>query len=227
MDPKDVPGVAPGVNPSTRAPDAESVAWLTDLAGVGPARDRAVAALHDLLARAARREGERRRGSIPDAVAADLDDLARQAADDAVVAVLRKLPTYRGESRFTTWAWKFAVYEISVALRRATWRDRPIVLDESDWDGLVDRRSLDPAAEADARELVAAVREAMAGAMTPRQRDVFVAVVVDHVPIDVIADRLGSTRNATYKTLHDARARLRADLAVRGWTLDSARRGAR
>jgi RNA polymerase sigma-70 factor (ECF subfamily) len=63
--------------------------------------------------------------------------------------------------------------------------------------------------------------------MTPRQRDVFVAVVVDHVPIDVIADRLGSTRNATYKTLHDARARLRADLAARGWTLGLARRGTR
>ena len=226
MDPKDAPAIAPAATPSTRVPDAESTAWLTDLSGAGPARDRAVAALHDLLALAARREGERRRGSIPVEVAADLDDLAWQAADDAVIAVLRKLPTYRGESRFTTWAWKFAIYEISVALRRATWRDRPVVLDESDWDGLVDRRSLDPAGEAEARELVAAVRSSVAGSMTPRQRNVFVAVVVDHVPIDVIADRLGSTRNATYKTLHDARARLRADLAARGWTVDRARGGA-
>ena len=227
MDPKDAPGLTPGVDPSTGAPDAESRAWLTDLAGAGPARDRAVAALHELLARAARREGERRRGSIPGRVAADLEDLARHAADDAVIAVLRKLPTYRGESRFTTWAWKFAVYEISVALRRETWRDRPIALAESDWDGLVDRRALDPADEAEARELVAAVRQSVAGALTPRQRDVFVAVVVDHVPIDVVADRLGSTRNATYKTLHDARARIRADLASRGWTVDGIRRGAR
>jgi RNA polymerase sigma-70 factor (ECF subfamily) len=63
--------------------------------------------------------------------------------------------------------------------------------------------------------------------MTPRQRDVFVAVVAHHVPIDVVADRLGSTRNATYKMLHDARARIRADLASRGWTVDGTRRGGR
>jgi len=221
----EAPEAGPDTIPSSRGPDPESVAWTTDLAADGPERDRAVAALHDLLVRAARREGERRRGSIPDAVAADLDDLARQAADDAVVAILRKLPTYRGQSRFTTWAWKFAVYEISVALRRETWRGRPIALAESDWDRLVDGRPLDPVDEAEARELVAAVRTSVAEAMTPHQRDVFVALIVEQVPIDVVADRLGSTRNATYKTLHDARARLRADLAARGWPAEPARGG--
>jgi RNA polymerase sigma-70 factor (ECF subfamily) len=212
--------------PGPGAPDAETQAWITDLESDGPGHDRAVAALHDVLMRAARREAERRRGSIPDRVAADLTDLVRQAADDALVAVLAKLPTYRGQSRFTTWAWKFAIYEISVALRREAWRGRSIGMDASDWDRLVDRRPIDPAAETEARELVAAVRRSVSDTMTAHQREVFVAVVVDDVPIDVLADRLGSTRNAMYKTLHDARGRLRADLAAQGWPA-SRGRGAR
>ena len=208
-------------------PDAESIGWATDLASDGPAHEQALGALHELLLRAARREAERRRGSIPARVAADLDDLARQAADDAVVAVLAKLPTYRGQSRFTTWAWKFAIYEISVALRRESWRGRSIAMEASDWDRLIDRRPIDPAGEIDAQELVAAVRRSVAEAMTDHQRNVFVSVVVEEVPIDVLADRLGSTRNAMYKTLHDARGRLRADLVAQGWPVMARQPGRR
>jgi RNA polymerase sigma-70 factor (ECF subfamily) len=197
--------------------DAESAAWIAGLASIGSRRELVLRDLHDHLVRAARREGERRRGSLPPRVAADLDDLARQAADDALVAVLRKLPTFRGQSRFTTWAFKFALFEMSVALRREAWRGRAIALDDEGWGHFVDRRPLDPAGEAEVRELAVTVRNAVETALTPRQREVFIAVVIQGVPIDVVAGRTGRTRNATYKILHDARGRLRADLVARGW----------
>jgi RNA polymerase sigma-70 factor (ECF subfamily) len=173
-------------------------------------RDDAVAALHELLLRAARFELSRRHDVPP----GERDDLALQAADDALVAVLRKLHTFRGESRFTTWAYKFAVLEAAVAARRRAWRDRDVRLDDDPSHPAL----RDPAPTAQERaeeaELLAAIREAMQTALTPRQREVLIALALDGVPIDVLAERLGTTRGALYKVLHDARAKLRAEI---GW----------
>jgi RNA polymerase sigma-70 factor (ECF subfamily) len=199
--------------------DPESRGWLAGLRSEGREHDQAVAALHALLVRAARHEAQRRRGSLPARVADDLDDLARQAAGDAAAAVLRKLDTYRGASRFTTWAFKFAILEISAALRRESWRGRPVTLDDAQWDRLAAPRPASPPAQAEARELLGALERAVAEDLTPRQRAVLTAVVIQEVPIDVLAERLASTRGAIYKTLHDARRRLRTRLAAQGWSV--------
>jgi RNA polymerase sigma-70 factor, ECF subfamily len=190
-------------------PDADSRAWLAALATPGPAREAAAARLHALLLRAARFE-VRRRG-----VRADADVLAMQAADDALAAILGKLGTYRGESRFTTWAYKFALLEAGVKVRRRAWAGREVPLGEEGWAMLADRRE-GPAAGAETAELLGAVREAIADGLTPHQRNVLVAITLQDVPIDVLAERLGTTRGALYKTLHDARRKLRAHLAARG-----------
>jgi RNA polymerase sigma-70 factor (ECF subfamily) len=189
--------------------DPESSAWLARLGSDGEVRDEAVAELHGFLVRAAHREAARRRPSLPAHLVADLDELCQQAANDAAVMILDKLDTYRGASRFTTWAWKFAVYQMSAALRRESWRGRSVAVDDDAWERFIDGGASEPDRIAQFRELVGEVRAAIATDLTPRQRAVFAAVVIDEVPIDVLAERLGSSRGAIYKTLHDARAKLR------------------
>jgi RNA polymerase sigma-70 factor (ECF subfamily) len=145
----------------------------------------------------------------------ELDDLATQAADDALVAVLAKLDDFRGASRFTTWVYKFALLEAGVRVRRRAWQDREVVLDPDGWNGFADAAE-QPDAAAERRELLVAIGECIAGELTPHQRQVLVALAIDGVPIDVLAERLATTRGALYKTLHDARRRLRGRLAERG-----------
>jgi RNA polymerase sigma-70 factor (ECF subfamily) len=201
--------------------DSESAAWLDALRAGGAVRDRAVARLHDLLLGVARAEASRRRGSLPDTVIAELDSLCRQAAADALSAIIDKLDAFRGDSRFTTWAYKFAILEVSTRLRRSAWDERRIVLDDAAWE-----RLSDPAADAQQRlehhELVAVLWSAVANTLTRRQRDVFLAVAVEEVPIDVVAERMGTSRGAVYKVLHDARRKLRQILAQAGYRVSEA-----
>ena len=150
----------------------------------------------------------------------ELDDLALQAADDALVAVLAKLDDFRGASRFTTWAYKFALLEAGVRLRRRAWQHREVVLDAEVWPLMPDAGT-SPEGQAETAELIHAIRNSIDGCLTPRQREVLVALTLNGVPIDVLAERLNTTRGALYKSLHDARRKLRSDLAERGFTLDS------
>jgi RNA polymerase sigma-70 factor (ECF subfamily) len=205
-----------------RVPDVESLSWLRSLSGTGPERDEAVRRLHALLLRAAGIEVARRRAGA-DAGPSDLDDLAMQAADDALVAILRKLHTYRGDSRFTTWAYKFALLEAAARLRRRPWHGRELPLEADGWARLADKHSASPAGQAETSELIHAVRDAIADVLTPHQRSVLVALTLNDVPIDVLAERRGTTRNALYKTLHDGRRKLRARLAEDGLALDPVR----
>ena len=197
------------------AGDAETHEWLDALAGKGARREEAVSRLHGLLLRAARFEVARRKRVLPHLRGEELDDIAVQSADDALVAVLARLSDFRGESRFTTWAYKFAILEAAVALRRRAWQGREIPIEPERWP-LMPSGGLSPEAGTEQRELLAAISDGVREALTPHQRRVLLAVVLDDVPIDVLAERLGTTRGALYKTLHDARVRLRADLKERG-----------
>jgi RNA polymerase sigma-70 factor (ECF subfamily) len=186
------------------------------LAGRGPERDAAVRELHALLLRASRFEVGRRRGSLPHLAPDEGEDLAQQSADDALLAVLRKLPEFRGESLFTTWAYKFALLEAGVKMRRRAWQGREVPLEDEAWAKLADARSA-VGEQAENRELIGALREEIERSLSARQRQVLVAVALNDVPIDVLAERLGTTRGALYKMLHDARRKLRLSLAERGF----------
>ena len=218
--------MAPDVMPQAPDPprladlDDASRLWIERLRSDGPERAEATEALFDLLHRGALHEAHRRRGSLPATVVAELDDLARQAAGDALTAVLRKLGDYRGASRFTTWAYKFVIFEVSGALRRESWRGRAITIDERAWDRVTDPTPVDPHAEAEIRELRAAIERCVATDLTALQREVFVSIVILAVPVDVVAERHGSNRGAIYKVLHDARRKLRASLSAAGWHAD-------
>jgi RNA polymerase sigma-70 factor, ECF subfamily len=195
--------------------DEESAAWVRALGGSGPPREAAVDRLHALLLRVARAECGRRLASLPERGREEVDDLAVQAASDAVMAILRKLPEFRGAARFTTWACKFVIFETSTRLRRHGWRHRQIESDAAVWEMLPDKARPALAALQDA-ELVAVLERLVREELTERQRQVFQAAAIDEVPIDVLAERLGSTRGAIYKTLHDARSKLRRALIAAG-----------
>ena len=207
---------APTETPTAVSAVAESRRWLEQLGGSGASRDAAVAELHALLLKAARFEVDRRRASLSHLRGGDHDDLAQQSADDALVAVLAKLDQFRGESRFTTWAYKFALLEASVKVRRRAWQGREIPLEEEAWSTLAAASAWAGRGAEDA-ELFTVLREEIENGLSPRQREVLVAVALNDVPIDVLAERLGSTRGALYKNLHDARRNLRAALAERGF----------
>ncbi len=204
---------------SSSSPDAESLAWIDALSGAGRQRQEAIERLHAMLLRASRFEIARRRRAVGDNGPGALDDLATQAAADALMAIIRKLHTYRGDSRFTTWAYKFALLEAAVKVRRRAWHDREVPLEQDGWAQLADR-SASPGTDAETAELLEAVRRAIAEALTPHQRAVLVAITLNDVPIDVLAERLSTTRGALYKTLHDGRKKLRARLAADGFVLD-------
>jgi RNA polymerase sigma-70 factor, ECF subfamily len=200
--------------------DAESQEWLRNLRGEGAVRDEAAARLHELLLRAARFEVARRRPTLPHLRGNELDDIAHEAADDALMSVLARLDDFRGASRFTTWAYKFALLEAAVKLRKRAWQGRELPLEPETW-SLFSSGMLGPDAELEQKELVEALQTGITEVLTPHQRRVLVALAVNGVPIDVLADRLSITRGALYKTLHDARAKLRKHLESEGLALQA------
>jgi len=150
----------------------------------------------------------------------ELDDIALEAAADALMSVLRRLDDFRGASRFTTWVYKFALLEAAVKLRKRAWQGREVPLEPETW-SLFSSAGLEPDAEAEQSELLGTLQRAIGEVLTPHQRRVLVALALNGVPIDVLADRLGTTRGALYKTLHDARRKLRQHLHDCGLSLES------
>ena len=213
------------VVPATSAPplDVASREWLRALRADGETRHEAVARLHTLLLRAARFEAARRRAGLPH-VRDELEEIAHEAAGDALIGVLARLDDFRGDSRFTTWVYKVALLETAAKLRKRAWQGRELPLEPEDWTLFSDMGPT-PEREIELRELVGELKRAVAETLTPHQRTVIVAVALNGVPIDVLAERLDTTRGALYKTLHDARTKLRRHLARRGLAIELTEEG--
>ncbi|HWG63715.1 MAG TPA: sigma-70 family RNA polymerase sigma factor [Streptosporangiaceae bacterium] len=196
--------------------DPESAEWVQILGATGSDQEAALARLHELLVRIALAE-VRRRGPRLRITGPELEDLAYQAAADAMLAITAKIGQFRGESRFTTWAYKFVMFAVSAKIGRHFWRNPTVPLAAEDWDRLPDRFGFDPMEAAERRDLLAALHRAVDEQLTPHQRAVFVAIVLNEVPLDTLVIELDSNRNAIYKTLFDARRKLRAALAANGY----------
>jgi RNA polymerase sigma-70 factor, ECF subfamily len=207
---------------TARELDEESTAWLRSLGagGAGGAgggeRRAAERELHARLVRIALAEVRRRSASTP-VTGPELDDVAHQAADDAMFAILAKLGDFRGESRFITWAYRFVILEVSAKLGRHYWRSPPVALDAGQWERFPDRFGIDPARHAEAAGMLAEVRRVVDEELTAHQRRVFTAIVVDEIPLDALAARLGLRRNAVYKVIFDARRKIRRALVANGY----------
>lgn len=196
--------------------EEESTTLLQDLLQPGVVRDAAISRLHALLLRVARAEASRRQSRLPDRVLEEVDDLCMQASNDAVMNILRKLDEFRGAARFTTWACKFVIFEVSTRLRRHAWRHRPVETSDEVWSQLPSGAP-SPLRALENQELTVALQRAVRDRLTDRQRTVFQAATIEEVPIDVLAERFDSSRGAIYKTLHDARRKLREALADAGY----------
>jgi RNA polymerase sigma-70 factor (ECF subfamily) len=204
---------------SADAADRTVVEWMAGLRASGVQRDTTVAELRDLLLRVARFECERRRGLLR-VRGPELEDIAHQAANDALVSIMAKLDEFRGESRFTTWAYKFVMFQVSTKIGRHFWRTSSATVGEPvDPERIADRLATPPDQRAEQRELLAALARAVEQDLSAHQRKVFVAIALDDVPVDALAAELGSNRNAVYKALFDARRKLRASLAGAGYAV--------
>lgn len=194
--------------------DLESRSWLERLRGAEPTRGSAVAELHERLRREAAfhiRSRVRNRDGFPKS---DIGDLATEAADDALLALMRKLDDYRGESRFWTWAKKFAALEALVSIRRRVGLDRVGISPEPELAPDV----ADPAPSAqellETYELLQSVNDIVANQLTNRQRTALIATAVDGVSPKTLAGELHTTPGAVRKSVHDARVNIRLNLAA-------------
>jgi RNA polymerase sigma-70 factor (ECF subfamily) len=204
---------------ATARGERESRVWIERLSATGPEHEAALVELHALLLRAARFEVDRRAASQR-LRGGDYEDLAQQSADDALMAILRKLGDFRGESRFTTWAYKFALYEAAAKVRKRSWQGREIPLTPEAWPLITDDHQRTAQQSVETADRLTALHQAIEDELSPHQREVLVALALNEVPIDVLADRLNTTRGALYKTLHDGRQKLRSVLAARGLGLE-------
>jgi RNA polymerase sigma-70 factor (ECF subfamily) len=199
--------------------DRASRRWVKQLHPDHPRHEHAAAKLHDVLQRAATHELHRRRGQLKALSGPELDDVAQQCADDAMMKILARIDAFQGLSRFTTWAYKFVIFEVSSKVARHAWQHHPPSAEDLTWDELPDTLAPRPGDQAERREQLSTLTNAIEEDLTPRQREVFVAIALNDVPIDVLALQLSSNRNAIYKNLFDARRKLRASLAAAGHPL--------
>jgi RNA polymerase sigma-70 factor (ECF subfamily) len=195
--------------------DPESRRWVRQLHADHPRHDETVAELRALLVRVATHELARRRSQLGSIAGPEFDDLAQQAADDALISIVAKVDEFRGLSRFTTWAYKFVIFEVSGKVARHAWQRHPPSAEELTWERLPDSLAPRPGERSEQREQLEALADGIKS-LTERQRQVFVAIALNDMPIDVLAVQLRSNRNAIYKNLFDARRRLRAHLAAAG-----------
>ena len=191
----------------------EDFDWLGGLTATGTARVDAIRRLHELMLRAAwfklsRMAEASRLGQ------ARADEIVHSSADEAVVAILSRLSSFEGRSRFTTWAYKFAILHTATAVRRELWSHAEVDLSSVPEPA---SRLGDPVAHVEGLAMSEALRRCIAEFLTPHQQRILIAIAVEGVPIDVIADRLHTTRNTVYKTLHDARKNLRVALIAQGY----------
>ena len=198
--------------------------WLQALTGASAEQDAAITALHARLQRGLYWYLARERSDLAGRSPAELEQMAEDYAQDSVMRVLQRLDSFRGESRFTTWATRIALRIAISDLRRARYRD--FRLDDLMAEGELlpartaslphDDRSPTPEGVAERADVQERIARALREGLTPRQRQALEAVVLQGVPLEVVAQQMGSNRNALYKLVHDARRKLRAELEAQG-----------
>lgn len=201
--------------------------WVADLQPGAISREAAIADLRTRLQRGLFYYLSRERSDLADLATDEITHMAEDFAQEATLRVLDNLPTFRGDSQFTTWATKIAVRMAISEMRRARYRDFSLDALMNDSDNRAGDASLIAASDEDSPELTAEKRDVLAGveralreALTSRQRAAFEALILEGVPLDVVADRLGTNRNALYKLIFDARRKIRTHLENQGLAPD-------
>jgi len=188
--------------------------WLSDLRGDN--QDQAIEDLRRVLTRGLIY-------ALSSRIQTDLETQVDDFVQDAVLRILDKMDTFRGESKFTTWAQKVAVRVAFTELRRQRWKDISIEdlmpEDSGDFTPLVlSDPSPDPEQRASQTMMLEMVDEMLKTDLTERQRTALMAVMHGGMPLEEVARRMDTNRNALYKLLHDARKQMRSRLIEKGLT---------
>lgn len=202
-------------------PERDNAAWIGDLQAGGAQREAALADLHDRLV-----------ATLPYGLSRWLtpndpqfDALIEDVTQDALMRALEMLATFEGRSQFTTWVYKIAVRLALTELRRRRWKD--VSLEE-----LTEERAGAPATpswmaapeagpegRAERSQAMEMIRRMMQEELSPRQRQALTAIAVNGVPMDEVARRMQTNRNALYKLLHDARLKLKKRMDKEGLSI--------
>jgi RNA polymerase sigma-70 factor (ECF subfamily) len=198
--------------------------WLYDLNASGETQEAAIADLRDLLLRAALYFFSRNLGDFENNDSDEILQRAEDCAQDALIAVMKHLPDFRGDSKFTTWAYKFAINTALMASRHERWKgvslDQLTASGEDNFFESVLQDKSDGAAPEESAvrdEVRQIVQDVIRHELTDRQRHVLSLMIFNEVPMDVVVQHLGTNRNAIYKTLHDARRKIKSSLQARGF----------
>ena len=195
--------------------------WLHDLRSNGPARDAAINDLRQYLLRAVLYFFSQNPGDLRGLAREEIEQVAQDLAQDALLTILNHLDDFRGESKFTTWAYRFAINMSLVEARRQRWKNLSLenMLARAELPDFQfeDEDAPDPGRSAEQQEIWDTVRDVIDHELTERQRSVLMAIAFEDVPVDVVAEELHMKRNAIYKMVHDARAKLKKRLEDRGF----------
>ncbi len=198
--------------------------WVTDLGSTGPARGRALADLRGVLVKGLRYALANQR-EMSQLDGTERAELVEDFVQDALTRVLSHVNTFRGESAFTTWAHKIAVRVALTELRRMRWRDVSLEqLTQIEEKETTPAFSADPAPNPEQvalrHSMLATLERIIMEELTEKQRTVMMAARIHDMPLEEVARRIGSNRNAVYKMLHDARRRLKQRLEAEGLTME-------
>lgn len=195
--------------------------WLRELRSTGAEQQEAINDLREYLLRAVLYFFSQNPGDLRGLAREEIEQVAQDLAQDALLTVLNHLDEFRGESKFTTWAYRFAINISLVEARRQRWKnvslDNLLARAEVPDLQLEDKNAADPDLAARQREIWTVVRDVIDHDLTPRQREILIAVAFEDVPMDVVTKQFNTNRNAVYKMLHDARAKLKKSLEERGF----------
>ena len=196
--------------------------WLQDLSADGLAQESAITDLQRILLRAVLFFFQRSSGDFNGLAREAVLQIAEDCAQDALIAVLNHLAEFRGDSKFTTWVYKFGINTALIASRSARWKD--VSLDYlaeagmlSTWILEAESTTTAPDRSALQSEIRQVIQEVFDHDLTDRQRRVLILMVFHEVPMDVVVEDLNTNRNAIYKLLHDARRKLKSGLQARGF----------
>lgn len=202
--------------------------WLAALAAQNtPEQADALEDLRQRLKRGIFYYLSRERSDLTGLAHSELEQMAEDFAQEATLRVLKNLASFRGDSQFTTWATKVAVRVAISELRRARYRD--FSLEEVTSDGelmpnlaemFLSNRPAGPEKATERRDVLAKIQHAIDTALTDRQRMALTAVGLRHVPLEIVAERMNTNRNALYKLLYDARMKLRTALEADGLSVE-------
>ena len=200
--------------------------WLHDLNATGDLQEAAIVDLRNLLLRATLYFFGRNRDDFSGMNQDEIMQRAEDGAQEALIAVMKHLPDFRGDSKFTTWAYKFAINIALMTARRERWKN--ISLDQLSsaengslptWMFRDESTGTAPDQTALQSEVGDLIQEVIERNLTDKQRQVLIMMVFNEVPMDEVVRRFGTNRNAIYKMLHDARRKLKARLQARGFEI--------